>query len=64
MSKYIRFSRSDLSGSYIQPLSKISEAVQTEFEYMDEIESGTIISLEVVDMTEQEYENLPEFTGW
>jgi hypothetical protein len=53
----------DWLGSYIRPIDKISEALNGEF---DDFEQNvkSYLQLEVVEMTEEEYEQLPEFKGY
>lgn len=48
--------------TYIQKASEIDTAIEGE---LDGVESGQTISLELtpVEMTEEEYAKLPEFTG-
>jgi len=61
--KYIKVSRSDTSGSYTQEKSEILNAIAGEFDD-ESLKVGTSVSLTVVEMTEEEYKNLPEFMGW
>lgn len=62
---YIKITRSDTDGSYIQPLDDIQYAIDAELDGAAEWgEPGTKITLELVEMSEEEYEALPEFTGW
>ena len=58
---YIEITRSDISGSYIQPLEGVFSAIDGE---LDGIEKDVFVHLKAVVMTQEEYENLPEFTGW
>ena len=60
--KYIKVERSDTYGSYINPLCEID--IEAELEDIDWLKPGTGVTLTVVGMTEDEYKNLPEFTGW
>lgn len=62
--KYIKVTRSDTPGSYIQPLADLAAVIDGEFDGIDWMDAGTTICLEVVVMTEEEYEALPEFDGW
>ena len=64
MPKYIRVTRSDTSGSYIQPVKEIAEMIKGEFNGIEYYDVGTSLTLTVVEMTEEEYKNLNEFTGW
>jgi hypothetical protein len=64
MSKFIKVTRSDLPGSYTQRWAEIASAIAAELEDANEYEPGTVISLEVIEMDEEEYEKLPEFQGW
>ena len=47
-------------GVYVQPLSKVADAIDGE---LDGAEVGSRWELELVEMTAEEYEGLPEFTG-
>ena len=58
---FIKITRSDTGGSYIQPLAEIANAVDGE---IDGIEAGESVTLTAIEMTEEAYAKLPEFTGW
>lgn len=58
--RYVKISRQDF-GFYFQPIERIKEAISSEFDMCD---VGDKLFLEVVEMDDSEYENLPEFTGW
>lgn len=62
--KYVQINRSDVSDSYTQPINEIEQAINGEFDDIRDMEVGTRVILEVVEMTEEEYNNLPEFMGW
>ena len=62
--KYIQISRSDVDGYYIQPFSDINGAIEGEFDGIEHMKPGTSVTLTVVEMSEEEYSNLSEFTGW
>ena len=49
-------------GSYVQPLSELANAIEGEF---DGVEPGEGITLHLnrIQMTVEEYQKLPEFTG-
>ena len=53
-------------GSYIQPLSDLMQAIDGE---LDELKCGYVgtkmtYEFEVIEMTDEEYNKLPEFQGW
>lgn len=53
-------------GSYIQPLEGLMTALDGE---LDDFKGGYIgdkiaIELEIIEMTDEEYDALPEFPGW
>lgn len=58
--KYVQVSLDGMIG-YTQPLSAVSTAIEADF---DCAELGTKLTLELVEMTEEQFENLPEFDGW
>lgn len=63
--KYFRFTLVG-EGSYIQPLADLMSCLDGE---LDHIKNGYVgdkvsIELEVIEMTDEEYDKLPEFTGW
>ena len=63
--KYIKISRPDLGGSYIEPISKIRDVIDAEFDcFPDYVEIGDILTFEVIEFDDEEYKKLPEFTGW
>lgn len=59
--KYVKVTRSDVGGNYYQPLTEIGGAISGEF---DGSEPGDKITLELSEMTEDEFNKLPEFQGW
>lgn len=61
--KYIKVTRSDAQGNYIHPVHSIGTALDGELDDIEYLE-GLIITLEVVEMDQAEYEKLPEFPGW
>lgn len=58
--KYVKISLDDL-GHYIQPLETVHMAIEGE---LDGAEVGEVWTLEIIEMTEEDYELLPEFEGW
>ena len=63
MPKYIRVTRSDEEGSYTLAYDEILN-LSYEFELLEWMGIGTTVTLTVIEMTEEEYKNLPEFMGW
>ena len=64
MKKYVKIDRPEI-GSYIEEFSNLMGALAAEFDGLEEYaELGDIITLEVIGMEEEEYNNLPEFKGW
>jgi len=62
MKKYIKASRPGM-GSFMQPLEEIGVI----YEEVSEIQWGEVgekLILELIEMEEEEYKKLPEFTGW
>lgn len=64
MKKYIKVTRNDADGSYIQPFNELHQIIDGEFDGFEYIEPGTSITLEVIELADGEYESLPEFAGW
>ena len=62
--KYIKVTRSDVQGSYIQPVKDVPGIVQGELDNIEDLSPGVSVTLTVVEMPEEEYDNLPEFMGW
>jgi hypothetical protein len=61
---YAKISRKDM-GSYIQPLNLLWDAIDAELDGVEEwAEVGEGFSIEFVEMTQEEYDNLDEFMGW
>ena len=60
--KLIKVTRSDASGSYVMPLKEID--VQAEFDDIEHADPGEAVTLTVIEMTEEEYNALEEFSGW
>ena len=61
MSTYIKVTRNDMPGSYVQKIEEIGNALDGE---LDGATPGTAITFTLVEMTDEEYENTPEFEGW
>jgi hypothetical protein len=59
--KYLKIKRFNARGSYIQPMGAIQDIIDSEF---SDSEIGDRIILELVEMTEDEYNKIPEFMGW
>jgi len=49
-------------GSYVQPINSIGEAVVGELDCL-EIGDKITLDLEFINITDEEYEKLPEFAG-
>lgn len=64
MPKYVKITRSDLSGSYIVSVEEAPGMVQSELDGIEYDTPGTSITLTAVEMSRDEFENLPEFKGW
>ena len=64
MPKYIKVERSDTAGSYIEELKDIPGVLDGEFDDIEYIQPGVQVILTVVEMSQEEYEALPEFMGW
>jgi hypothetical protein len=62
--KYIKISRSDAEGGYILPPQEVSGIIVQELNDIDYLAPGTHIGLQVIEMSEEEFKNLPEFDGW
>lgn len=68
--KYIEISRYEndkLLGSYIQEPKQLLNAIDSEFfdvENFEDKAKGLKIILKVIEMKPEEYEKLPEFTGY
>jgi hypothetical protein len=60
--KYIEVSRNDIGGTYTAPLKQID--VLADFDDIEFMNVGTAITYTIVEMSEEEFENLPEFQGY
>ena len=60
-SKYIKITNIEADGSYIQPTSEIFNAIDGE---LDDLSQPTTLRFEVIEITDEEYEALPEFAGY
>lgn len=62
--KFARFWRDGL-GSYIIPLNSLMDTLEGEFCGIEEWgETGDKFIIELIEMPEEEYDNMPEFEGW
>lgn len=57
--KYVKIKVHDGS-SYIQPLSELHQALDGE---LDDFHPGRKITIEIINVSKEDYEKLPEFTG-
>ena len=64
MPKFIKIERSDTSGNYIEQKKDLARMIEGELDDIEYLEAGTQIILTVVEMSQDEYETLPEFDGW
>ena len=64
MSKFVKIERSDTAGSYIDEIKSLPQVLDGELDDIDYIEPGTQIILTIVEMSQEEFESLPEFEGW
>jgi hypothetical protein len=63
MARYAKISRPqpDCGGYYVQPLGDLKSALDGE---LDGIEIGEQILIEIIEMDEAAYADLPDFEGW
>ena len=59
--QYIKVMIDSYSSYYVAEKNELCYALDGE---LDGISTGDKIILEVVEMTEEEFQNLPEFEGW
>jgi len=61
---YAKISR-DGMGHYIQPLESLMEALDGEFDGVEQYaEVGDKLTITFVEMSEEDYDKLEEFIGW
>ena len=62
----MRFMQISIDGSagYVQPLDKITEACAAEFDGLEYWEVDDAVTFTLIEMTQEEYDKLPEFEGW
>ena len=62
--KYAKISYEDY-GSYIEELSNLISSMSGEWDGIVEYaDVGQAWAIEIIEMEEEEYKKLPEFTGW
>ena len=64
MSNYVKIERSDAQGSYIEKLERLLASIEAETDGWDNAKPGVKITLTLVQVSDEEYEKSPEFTGW
>lgn len=65
MPKFIQVTRSDVGGSYIQSREDVSGALEAELlDGLEYEEPDVSVTFTVVEMSQEEYDKLPEFMGW
>jgi hypothetical protein len=65
MTKFIRITRSDAEGSYAQRPTKVHGMIDGELlDVLEYSNPGVSITLTVIEMSEEAFDKLPEFTGW
>lgn len=61
MARFVKIERSDCPGSYTNPIETLADVIDSE---LDGSDAGVAITLTVVEMTQEDYDKLPEFNGW
>jgi hypothetical protein len=61
---FVKIERSDMAGSYIQEAKDIPSMMDGELDGIEFLDVGTTITLTIVEMSQEEYDDLPEFEGW
>jgi hypothetical protein len=65
MPKFIKVTRSDTGGSYIQTPDEVLGDLEGELlDNLEYEEPGVSVAFTVVEMSQEEYDKLPEFMGW
>jgi len=64
MPKFIKIERSDTAGNYIEDKKDLAGMIEGELDDLEYLEAGMQIILTVVEMSQEEYDALPEFVGW
>jgi hypothetical protein len=63
--RYLKITRSDCQGSYVEEDFNIMNALSAELDGMAEYANvGDSVTVTVVEMDEEEFKDLEEFTGW
>lgn len=63
--RYFKITRSDCPGSYIEEDFNIKNALDAELDGMLEYSNvGDSVTITVVEMEEEDFDELEEFTGW
>jgi len=62
--KFLRITRSDVEGSYVQSVAEAEGVIAGEFDDIEHLASGTSVTFTVVEMSQEDYDDMPEFTGW
>jgi hypothetical protein len=60
-SKYIRITNIEANGSFVQKASEINQSIDGE---LDDLSEPVTLRFEAVEMTDEEYEALPDFPGY
>jgi hypothetical protein len=61
MGKYVRVTRNDVKGNYVQRIEDVKHALDGE---LDGAKVGDAITFTVIELPDEEYDNSPEFQGW
>jgi len=61
--RYMLVSRNGAPG-YWQPLDKLQEALDAEFDGLEYSEVGESVEFTLVELDEETYNKSPEFAGW
>jgi len=64
MPNYIRVERSDVFGHYTVDIDQLVNVLDGEFDDLQWMDIGTRITLTVTKMEKEDFESLPEFSGW
>lgn len=60
-SKYVKITNIEGQGSYIQKTGEIQDAIDGE---LDDLSEPVTLKFEAVEMTDEQYEALPDFAGY
>ena len=64
MPKFIKITHSNSKSGYFVPCKEIGYVVKNMYDNMEHVDTGESVIFTVIEMSQDEFDKLPEFTRW